>query len=480
MNYTMVFFILRKFIGMTAILMLLPLLVSVIYGEANFWAFLVPSLTLLLLSFATRKMKPKNTTIYAKEGYLIVALAWLIVSLIGALPYYLSNVGLSYLHSLFEAVSGFTTTGSSVLANVETMPYSLLFWRSFTNWIGGMGVLVFLLAILPQTNSRPVHVMRAEMTGHQVGKLVSKVKNTVIILYGIYILMTLVLIGLLLLGRMPLFDSIVTAFATAGTGGFAIKNLSIAFYRSPYIETIIGIFMILFGINFNLYFLAFTAHIKNALKSEELWWYLGIILVSTVAIACNIYSTYQNAVQSLRYGFFQVSSIITTTGFTTADYNLWPNFSKTILVLLMFVGGMAGSTAGGLKVSRLVILVKSMLREVRTLISPRSVKVIKLDGQGLNDRVVSDVNIYFFTLMVLLAFSVLLLSLDNLDLVTAFTAAVTSINNVGPGLNGVGPFKSLDGLSNLSLLVLIFDMLVGRLEIFPIIMLFSPSIWKKK
>ena len=238
--------------------------------------------------------------------------------------------------------------------------------------------------------------------------------------------------------------------------------------------------MILFGINFNLYFLAFTAHIKNALKSEELWWYLGIILVSTVAIACNIYSTYQNAVQSLRYGFFQVSSIITTTGFTTADYNLWPNFSKTILVLLMFVGGMAGSTAGGLKVSRLVILVKSMLREVRTLISPRSVKVIKLDGQGLNDRVVSDVNIYFFTLMVLLAFSVLLLSLDNLDLVTAFTAAVTSINNVGPGLNGVGPFKSLDGLSNLSLLVLIFDMLVGRLEIFPIIMLFSPSIWKKK
>ncbi|HOJ46625.1 MAG TPA: potassium transporter TrkG, partial [Bacillota bacterium] len=312
MNYTMVFFILRKFIGMTAILMLLPLLVSVIYGEANFWAFLVPSLTLLLLSFATRKMKPKNTTIYAKEGYLIVALAWLIVSLIGALPYYLSNVGLSYLHSLFEAVSGFTTTGSSVLANVETMPYSLLFWRSFTNWIGGMGVLVFLLAILPQTNSRSVHVMRAEMTGHQVGKLVSKVKNTVIILYGIYILMTLVLIGLLLLGRMPLFDSIVTAFATAGTGGFAIKNLSIAFYRSPYIETIIGIFMILFGINFNLYFLAFTAHIKNALKSEELWWYLGIILVSTVAIACNIYSTYQNAVQSLRYGFFQVSSIITT------------------------------------------------------------------------------------------------------------------------------------------------------------------------
>ena len=229
MNYTMVFFILRKFIGMTAILMLLPLLVSVIYGEANFWAFLVPSLTLLLLSFATRKMKPKNTTIYAKEGYLIVALAWLIVSLIGALPYYLSNVGLSYLHSLFEAVSGFTTTGSSVLANVETMPYSLLFWRSFTNWIGGMGVLVFLLAILPQTNSRSVHVMRAEMTGHQVGKLVSKVKNTVIILYGIYILMTLVLIGLLLLGRMPLFDSIVTAFATAGTGGFAIKNLSIAF-----------------------------------------------------------------------------------------------------------------------------------------------------------------------------------------------------------------------------------------------------------
>ncbi|HOL14525.1 MAG TPA: TrkH family potassium uptake protein, partial [Bacillota bacterium] len=343
---------------------------------------------------------------------------------------------MSYLHSLFEAVSGFTTTGSSVLANVETMPYSLLFWRSFTNWIGGMGVLVFLLAILPQTNSRSVHVMRAEMTGHQVGKLVSKVKNTVIILYGIYILMTLVLIGLLLLGRMPLFDSIVTAFATAGTGGFAIKNLSIAFYRSPYIETIIGIFMILFGINFNLYFLAFTAHIKNALKSEELWWYLGIILVSTVAIACNIYSTYQNAVQSLRYGFFQVSSIITTTGFTTADYNLWPNFSKTILVLLMFVGGMAGSTAGGLKVSRLVILVKSMLREVRTLISPRSVKVIKLDGQGLNDRVVSDVNIYFFTLMVLLAFSVLLLSLDNLDLVTAFTAAVTSINNVGPGLNG--------------------------------------------
>ncbi|MDD4263727.1 MAG: TrkH family potassium uptake protein [Firmicutes bacterium] len=480
MNYKMVFYILKRFMWMTALLLVLPLGISLYFQEGNVWPFLIPIIGLFAISLLFGKKEPKNTTIYAKEGYLIVALAWIIISLVGALPYYFSDLGLSYLDCVFETVSGLTTTGSSILTDVEALSNGLLFWRSFTNWIGGMGVLVFLLAILPQTNSHSVHLMRAEMPGHQVGKLVSKVKHTVQILYSIYIVMTLILIVLLLLGKMPLFDSVVAAFATAGTGGFAIKNASIAFYNNVYIEIVIGIFMILFGVNFNLYFLILTSHALSALKSEELRWYLAIILVAVLLIASNIYSIYQNTGDALRYAFFQVSSIITTTGFATTNFNLWPNFSKALLVILMFVGAMAGSTGGGIKVSRIIILFKTGLRDFKRLLSPRSVKVIKFEKQSLDSELVSSISAYLIVFMLLFVASVLVIALDNIDLVTAFSAVAACINNIGPGLNGVGPVENFSKLSDISTLVLIFDMLAGRLELFPILMLFSPATWRRK
>lgn len=480
MNFKMIFYMLKKFMWMSGLLMLLPLGVTLYYQESNVWSFLIPILGLFALSLLFGNKKPENTTIYAREGFFIVSASWIILSLVGALPFYFSDLNLSYLDCLFETVSGLTTTGSSILTNVEILPKGLLFWRSFTHWIGGMGVLVFLLAILPQTDSHSVHLMRAEMPGHQVGKLVSKVKHTVRILYGIYIILTLILIVLLILGKMPVFDSIVNAFATAGTGGFGIKNNSIAYYDSAYIDIVLGIFMILFGVNFNLYYLILTSHVANALKSEELRWYLAIIGTAVIAIAINIYSIYQNVWQSLRYSFFQISSIITTTGFSTTDFNLWPNFAKTILVLLMFIGAMAGSTGGGLKVSRILILFKIAKREMKWLLSPRSVSVVKFENQSLDSQLVNEVNAYFVVFMILTAFSVLILSLDKIDLVSAFTAVVACINNIGPGLNVVGPFGNFSSLSDLSIVVLIFNMLAGRLELFPILMLFSPLTWKKR
>ncbi len=478
MNFRMILFLLGRFMWVSALLLALPLAVALYYGETTTWAFIVPILGLLACGTVLGWRKPKNTAIYAKEGFFIVSLGWILLSLFGALPFYLSGHGLSYLDCVFETVSGLTTTGSSILTDVEIMTRGILFWRSFTHWVGGMGVLVFMLAILPQSDSHFLHLMRAEMPGHQVDKLVSKVKSTAVILYRIYVAMTLVQIILLILGGMPVFDSILNSFGTAGTGGFAIKNASIGYYNNAYFDIVIGVFMVLFGINFNLFYLIVVGNFMQALKSEELHAYLSIIAAAVIAIAINIAPRYTNFAQSIRYSFFQVSSIITTTGYATDNFDLWPSFSKAILVLLMFIGACAGSTGGGLKISRLVILFKTALREIKQLLSPRSVSSIRFEQRPLDALTVQGVNAFFIVHMMLTAASVLLLTLDNINLVTAFTAVAACINNVGPGLDLVGPASNFSSLSDLSTSVLIFDMLAGRLEFFPVLMLFSPSAWK--
>ncbi len=395
----------------------------------------------------------------------------------GALPFVFAGAIPSYIDAVFETVSGFTTTGASILTDVEGMSRGLLFWRSFTHWVGGMGVLVFLLAIVPLAGGRSVHIMRAESPGPVVGKLVPKVRDTAMILYGIYITMTVVLIALLLLGGMPLYDSAVHAFGTAGTGGFGIWGDSIAHYDSAYIDVVLSIGMVLFGVNFNIYYLLLMGKVKSILRSEELRWYLGIIAGATLLIAWNTLSRWGGILQSLRYAFFQVASVITTTGFATADFNLWPELSRMLLLVLMLVGACAGSTGGGMKVSRLIIMLKSAKREISRMLHPRSVYTLQFEGKPLEDQTIHNVFTYFFILVFLVIASVLLVSLDNMDFDSTFSAVLACINNIGPGLGIVGPMGSYAALSPLSKLVLILDMLLGRLEIFPMLMLFAPSVW---
>lgn len=478
MNIKIIIYILSRFMLICALLLIIPLLVTVIYGENLILAFLVPIIGMLVPGILMGLRKPQNTTVYAKEGFVIVALCWILLAFFGAMPYYLSGTNLSFLDSLFETVSGLTTTGASILTNVEVMPKGILFWRSFTNWIGGMGVLVFMLAILPQKESNYVFLAKAEVPGPQFGKLVSKLKFTMRILYSIYAILTLLLMLFLIFGGMPVFDSIVNSFATAGTGGFAIRNASIGSYNSAYIEYVIGIFMLLFGVNFTLFYLLLTKHFMQVLKSEELRYYFSIVGCSVILIAINISSLFENFSESIRHAFFQVSSIITTTGYSSTDFNLWPGFSKALLVVLMFSGACAGSTAGGLKISRVIVLFKSAVREIKHAISPRSVRSIKFENQALDNEIVSSVKAYFVILMFFTGVSFIIVSLDNIDVTSAFTSVAACINNIGPGLEIVGPAGNFSSLSALSKSVLIFDMLAGRLEFFPILMLFSPSVWK--
>lgn len=478
MNFKMVLHILGKVMCICAALMILPVIVALIYRENTLIAFAVPIFGLVITGFLLSFRKPENDSVYAKEGFFIVALAWIILSLFGSLPFYLIGEKLSFIDCLFETVSGFTTTGSSIFKEVEHLPKSILFWRSFTHWIGGMGVLVFVLAVLPKSDFTSMHLLRAEVTGPQVGKIVAKMKFTVRILYGIYIVMTFIQIILLIIGDMPVFDSIVHTFGTAGTGGFSIKNASIGAYDSSYIDIVIGVFMLLYGINFNLFYLIIAGSVIQALKSEELRIYLLIIAVSSVLIAINVISFYSGFFESLRYSFFQVSSIITTTGYATYDFNKWPGFSKSLLVILMFFGACAGSTGGGIKISRIIVLFKSAISEIKHLLSRRSVTAIRLDGRALQDEVVRGISGFIAAFMFLAGFSLLLIALDNKSLVTTFTAVVACINNIGPGLDMVGPAGNFSEFSIFSKLVLIVDMLAGRLEVFPILMLFSPSAWK--
>lgn len=480
MNVKIIKYFLGWVLNMEAILMLVPFATSLLYQDKNGFYFFICIICCGCLGIAATYKKPKNTVFYAREGFVAVSLSWVILSFFGALPFYLSREIPNFEDAMFETISGFTTTGASILSNVEGLSHSMLMWRSFTHWIGGMGVLVFVLAVLPLAGGYNMHIMRAESPGPAVGKLVPKVRSTAKILYVIYFGMTVLEMVLLLIGGMPLFDAMTTSFGTAGTGGFGIKNSSIAFYDSYYLQGVITVFMILFGINFNVYYLFLIKKPKDAFRSEEARAYLGLILASVLLIGWNVRGYFPNVFDALHHASFQVASIITTTGFSTVDFNQWPQLSKTILVILMFVGACAGSTGGGMKVSRMLIGAKAALKELSFLIHPRSVKVLKLENKALEHSVIRSVNAYFIAYTVVFWLSVLLVSLDNMDFTTTFTSVAATLNNIGPGLNAVGPAGNFSEVSAFSKVVLMFDMLAGRLEIFPMLLLFSPATWRKQ
>lgn len=477
MNSSIIRFILGYVLKIEAILMLLPCLVAVIYQEKEGLYFLLVAFLCGFLGWLMTRKKPDNYVFYLKEGCVSTALSWIFLSFFGCLPFWFSREIPSFTDALFETVSGFTTTGASILSDVEALSHCITFWRSFTHWIGGMGVLVFLLAIIPLSGGSHINLMRAESPGPSVGKLVPKVKYTARILYLIYFGMTILEIILLIAGKMPVFDAINTSFGTAGTGGFGIKNDSMMGY-SPYLQWVVTIFMILFGVNFNAYYYILFHNFKKALHMEEVRYYFLIIIASVAIIFCDILSMSQGIFDALTKASFQVGSIITTTGFSTTDFNLWPQTSKTILVLLMFVGACAGSTGGGIKVSRLVVLFKTLIKELNSYIHPKSIKKIKFEGKPVEHEVVRSINVYFITFMILFSLSVLAISFEGKDLVTNFTAVAATINNIGPGLELVGPTQNFGSFTPFSKYVLMFDMLAGRLELFPLLILFHPAIWK--
>lgn len=479
MNYSMIFFIIGWVFIIEAALMAPSALVAVLYSERSIWAFAAAIGLCLLLGVPLVRKQPANKVFYAKEGCVTVALSWIVMSLMGALPFVFSGVIPSIVDAMFETVSGFTTTGASILKDVEVLPRCMLFWRSFTHWIGGMGVLVFLLCLLPMSGGGySMNLMKAESPGPSVSKLVPKVRSTAKLLYGLYVALSLLELALLLLGSMPLFDALCTTFGTAGTGGFGIKNSSIGEY-SAYIQSIVTIFMILFGINFNVYFLLYMRKPKEALRCEEAGWYLAIIAVSTLIITVFIRNSFLDLVTAFRHAAFQVGSIITTTGFSTVDFNVWPAVPRAILVLLMFIGACAGSTGGGIKVSRIVLLFRTMTREIGQIIHPHMVKKLKFEGRVVGQEVLRSVNAFMVAYVLIFAVSTLFVCLDGFDLVTSFTAVAATLNNIGPGLEMVGPIGNFSCFSDLSKIVLIFDMLAGRLEIFPLLVLFFRDTWKK-
>ena len=480
MNFRMVFFNIGRILLVEAVLLVLPAIGSVIYGEDTLLAYALTIAALSVFGALTVRKKPEKSAIYAKDGYFIVALSWILMSFFGAMPFYLSGHIPSMVDAFFETVSGFTTTGSTILTDIESLPKSLLFWRSFTHWIGGMGILVFVIAIMPKTESTSMHVMRAEVPGPTVGKLVSKLRASARILYGIYCVLTLAQIILLFAGGMPLFDSIVNSFATAGTGGFCVLNNSIEGYHSLYSEMVIAVFMLIFGVNFNLYYMILIKQGKQALKSEELRWYLGIVASSVIIIAASLFATKHSLGDSFRLSLFQVASIITTTGFSTANFDTWPIISKFVLLFLMIVGACAGSTGGGIKVSRLIVLLKSGLRDIKKAINPRSVETVKLDRRTVDEPVVRGISVFFATYMIVMAASMLIVSLDGRDMITTLSSVIACTGNIGPGFGAVGAYGNFADFSVLSKLVLSFDMLAGRLEMIPMLMLFSPYAWSRK
>ncbi len=477
MNKSIVLYIIGWILVFEAAFMALPSIVALIYQEKSGFSFLITIGICLTFGIPLIYNKPKNRAFFAKDGFVAVALGWIILSIMGALPFYISGEIPHYIDALFEIVSGFTTTGSSILVDVEALSYCMLFWRSFTHWIGGMGVLVFIMAILPLAGGESIHIMRAESPGPSVGKLVPKMRTSALLLYNIYIGMTLLQIVLMLLGGMPLFDTLTITFGSAGTGGFAIKGDGLASY-STYNQVVVTIFMFLFGVNFNIYYLIFLKKIKPAFKSEELRWYFIIIVTSTILIALNT-GGIKGFWGQLHEASFHVSSIITTTGYATTDFNQWPAFSKNILFILMFIGACAGSTGGGMKVSRIIILFKTIAKELSYMIHKRSVKIIKFEGKKIEHEMMRNINVFFASYMFIFFLSFLVISLDNFDFTSSFTAVATTLNNVGPGLEMVGPMGNFSEFSNLSKLMMVFNMLAGRLEVFPILLLLSPGTWKK-
>ena len=462
-----------------AILLVLPLAVALIYQE-DVMPFVYTIAMLLAISLPFVIFKPKNTLIYAREGFVCVSAGWILMAIFGALPFIFSGAISNPIDAFFETVSGFTTTGATILPAVEHLPRGILFWRSFTHWIGGMGVLVFMLAILPSAGGEAIHLMRAEVPGPTKGKLVPKMRQTALILYGIYVALTLIQVIALLLCRFPLFDAFVTSFATAGTGGFSILNASIAGYQNPAAEWVIAIFMLLFGINFNLFFFVIVGKIKDVFKSEELRAYLGVILAAVGVILVNAYQYFDSFWHGLRTVFFQVSSIITTTGFCTVEFNEWPVLSKTVIVLLMMIGACAGSTGGGLKISRILILVKNIVREIKHMIRPKSINVVRVDHEVVSDETLRSATGYLSVYIIVTIVTMLAISLDGISMETNLTAAISCVNNIGPALGEFGAFGNFSPYSDFSTLILSFAMLFGRLEFVPMLILFSPYAWKKR
>lgn len=480
MNYKMTAYVLGKMLGVEALVLCIPAAVSLIYGEtSDMAAFGITSAVLCVFFLLFGRKKTENGRIYGKDGLVIVAAAWILWSVFGALPFYLSREIPSYVDALFETVSGFTTTGSTILTDIEALSYGMNFWRCLTHWIGGMGVLVFVMVVTSLDDKSSMHLMRAEVPGPEADKLVPKARETAKLLYAMYLALTVVEIIFLLAGGMNLYDSIIHSFSTAGTGGFANHNSSVAYYDSAYIDGVITVFMILFGINFNMYFLLLIKDVKSVWKNEEVRAYLGIIVAATLVITCNVLSIYKEPLKAFRYSIFQVASIITTTGFATADFNLWPELSKCILLLIMVIGACAGSTGGGVKVSRFLILWKSILKQVKGMLHPKSVNVVKVNGKKISNETLQGVYAYFSAYVFVFGISVLLVALDNFDFATTISGVLTTLSNVGPGISRVGPIENFQSFSVLSKIVFSMDMLIGRLEIFPFLMICSPSFWRK-
>lgn len=479
MNVVMVLFIVGWILIFESAFLLLPSIVAIIYGEYPVCiAFVISAIISFLLGFLLKFRKPKTRDLYMREGFATVALGWIALSLIGALPFVISGDIPSYVDALFETISGFTTTGASILSDVEALSKAGLFWRSFTHWIGGMGVFVFIMAVLPLMGGSTINLMRAESTGPSVGKLVPRVKDTAFILYSMYLGLTVLGAIVYCLLGMNLYDALTIIFGTVGTGGFGILNSSAGTY-SPAIQWAITIFMILSGINYSVYFCIIRKKLKDAFSIEEVRWYLGIIALSTLAITINIRGYFDNIWDSLRHAAFQVGSIITTTGFSTTDFDLWPAFSKTILLLLMFIGACSGSTGGGMKISRLLIYYKCARKELSVMAHPRQIQKIQMDGHSVSHETVRSANVFLVSYFLILFVSVLLVSVDNFDFTTNFTAVVATLNNIGPGFNAVGPTGNFQAFSSFSKIVLMFNMLAGRLELYPMLILFKISCWKK-
>ena len=480
MNKRIILNLLGNILLIEGAFMALPIIVGMLYHEASLVYFVITMVAALGVGALLSLLHPANREMYAKEGFIIVALGWILLSLVGALPFFLSGQIPNYLDAVFEAISGFSTTGASILINVEILDNCMLFWRSFTHWLGGMGVLMFILAVVPQAGGQSIYLMRAESPGPSVSKIMPKMRRSAGVLYGIYLGLSTLELILLLAGGMPLFDALCNTFATAGTGGFGLWSNSIAHYESYYLQGIITVFMVLFSTNFNIFFFLLIGRPRLALHNTELRWFLAILCGSIAAITWNIHTMFPSLFQAFHHAAFTVSSIMSTTGFSTANFDAWPEFSRIVLVFLMFTGGCAGSTCGGIKVSRIIIMVKNAVNEVRRLVHPRSVSVILVDGKRLPEETLQGVNSFMLIYIIVALASILLVSLDNFDTTSTVTAVIATLNNIGPGLNLVGATGNYAAFSALSKIVMCLDMLFGRLELFPMLILLTPGTWRKK
>lgn len=480
MNITAILNIIGHVMKYEIILLLIPFFVALFYGQGDANAFLYTVLLMIPIALILIKIKGKKNEIYAKEGFLTVGLAWIVISFFGALPFVFSGAIPSLVDAFFETSSGFTTTGASILTEIQSLPKGILFWRSFTHWVGGMGFLIFILALMPTFSGNTIHLLKAESPGPTPGKIVPKIKQTAKILYAIYFVLTLIETIFLKSAGLSWYDSIIHALGTAGTGGFSNMNASVAAFNNPAVEWIITIFMLLFGVNFVLYFQLIRGNVKAFFKSEELKWYLIAVFASIIIIAVNIIPfNHGDVTKSIRDSAFQVSSIVTTTGYATVNFNLWPTLSKVILIMLMFMGAMAGSTCGGIKTIRIVIIFKAIRREIDKILHPRRVKSVKIDGNVVEEETISGVFLFIFAYIIISLIAIFIVSFDNFDVTTTVTSVIATLSNIGPGLEMVGPAGNFSAFSDLSKLVLSFCMLAGRLEIYPMLILFSPSLWKK-